>query len=668
MAILADSFYYQELRIDTINTRVFADLVAKEGDANGRGLLVTLTENGLMKDTTGITLILKWEHTSVGNQGLDNFEAVDPSKGLYKITYPTEMLNRGTVRAFIQIIDSGKLAGTRNIEITVDRGVGDDTAIASSNSFTALAQALIDVNSNNSALSARITSVEQELAATVNDIDTSLTPRILSVEQDLVAVKSTDTSHASRILSVEQQLAETGKRINNFSPILQFKTDNTTGFQFDKTNAAMIAHKNSYSTVPLTIDLLIGMGAETLDFTGVTELMLASKSNSWALKISPDGKFAGDVFKAGANWAGAITSKTQSNFHLLKETTIESYGVSQGITTDGAYLYTSNNRLDMNSYNVHKRKLDGTLIKGIVLDVGYTHPCGMCTVGGLLYVPANNYPNNVVDHRIYVIDTLDMSIVDEIQLTLNSGGGISGLAYNNGYFYACDWQTGANTNIYIYDNAFNLVATKQIDTRNVQGIDISGNTLIAVSVTEESIITYDLATMIRRRKYTCYSTIEKEDICITAEGTILNGDVSTIREYAFAESPPTVDYAAEHYERLTLTIASSGGTVTYKLYRNGLLQGQNSFVGTLNNLSSYGLGINGNIGFTKTAKFKLKALGISNSILVPTKNIKEVMDKSRYGTLYVDGFITSDTIKDNSTTPSAIAITGSIKNANIFEL
>ena len=209
MAILSDEFYYQPIRIDTINTRVYADLLAKEGDANGRGLLVTLTENGLMKDTTGITLILKWEHTSVGNQGLDNFEAVDPSKGLYKITYPTEMLNRGKVRAFIQIIDSGKLAGTRNIEITVDRGVGDDTAIVSSNSFTALAQALIDVNSNNSALSARITSVEQELAATVNDIDTSLTPRITSVEQDLVAVKSADTAQASRITSVEQQLTET---------------------------------------------------------------------------------------------------------------------------------------------------------------------------------------------------------------------------------------------------------------------------------------------------------------------------------------------------------------------------------------------------------------------------------------------------------------------------
>ena len=164
MAILSDEFYYQSIRIDTINTRVFADLVAKEGDANGRGLLVTLTENGLMKDTTGITLILKWEHTSVGNQGLDNFEAVDLSKGLYKITYPTEMLNRGKVRAFIQIIDGGKLAGTRNIEITVDRGVGDDTAIASSDSFTALAQALIDVNNLESTYAPRLLSAEQQLA------------------------------------------------------------------------------------------------------------------------------------------------------------------------------------------------------------------------------------------------------------------------------------------------------------------------------------------------------------------------------------------------------------------------------------------------------------------------------------------------------------------------
>ena len=181
MAILSDEFYYQPIRIDTINTRVYSDLLAKEGDANGRGLLVTLTENGLMKDTTGITLILKWEHTSVGNQGLDNFEAVDPSKGLYKITYPTEMLNRGKVRAFIRIIDSGKLAGTRNIEITVDRGVGDDTAIASSDSFSALASALIEVQSWND----RIDDVEQDFIDRANNLDATYPTRLVSVEQQL---------------------------------------------------------------------------------------------------------------------------------------------------------------------------------------------------------------------------------------------------------------------------------------------------------------------------------------------------------------------------------------------------------------------------------------------------------------------------------------------------
>ena len=186
MAILSDEFYYQPIRIDTINTRVYADLLAKEGDANGRGLLVTLTENGLMKDTTGIALNLKWEHTSVGNQGLDNFEAVDPSKGLYKITYPTEMLNRGKVRAFIRIIDSGKLAGMRNIEITVDRGVGDDTAIASSDSFSALASALIEVQSWN----ARIDDVEQDFIDRANNLEETYAPNIVSLTSQLAENES----------------------------------------------------------------------------------------------------------------------------------------------------------------------------------------------------------------------------------------------------------------------------------------------------------------------------------------------------------------------------------------------------------------------------------------------------------------------------------------------
>ena len=81
--VLADSFYYQPVQIDTINTRVNADLFAKEGDANGRGMVVQITENGIIKDTTGITLRLQWSHVSVVVSGFTDFEVVDATKGLY---------------------------------------------------------------------------------------------------------------------------------------------------------------------------------------------------------------------------------------------------------------------------------------------------------------------------------------------------------------------------------------------------------------------------------------------------------------------------------------------------------------------------------------------------------------------------------------------------------
>ena len=220
MAILSDEFYYQLIRIDTINTRVYADIIAKEGDANGRGLLLTLTENGLMKDTTGIALNLKWEHTSVGNQGLDNFDAVDLSKGLYKITYPTEMLNRGKIRAFIQIVDSGKLAGTRNIEITVDRGVGDDIAIASSDSFSALASALIEVQSWND----RIDDVEQDFIDRANNLDATYPTRLVSVEQQLA-----DRVDELALLSLSNQLAQTVEDVELAHSKIKRNNENTFG-------------------------------------------------------------------------------------------------------------------------------------------------------------------------------------------------------------------------------------------------------------------------------------------------------------------------------------------------------------------------------------------------------------------------------------------------------
>ena len=214
MAILSDEFYYQHINLDTVNTQVFTNLTSKVGDINGRGLIVTLTENGLQKDTTGISLNLKWKHRSVVSQGLDNFDVVDLSKGVYKITYPTEMNRSGLVDAFVQIVDSGKVVGTRNMIISVESTVGDDSAIESSNSFSALASALIEVQSWND----RIDVVEQEFIDKSNNLDATYPTRLVSVEQQLADIENTKAEQTA--LNVEKE------RIDNFT---RLASGSTTG-------------------------------------------------------------------------------------------------------------------------------------------------------------------------------------------------------------------------------------------------------------------------------------------------------------------------------------------------------------------------------------------------------------------------------------------------------
>ena len=161
--VLADSFYYQPVQIDTINTRVNADLFAKEGDADGRGMVVQITENGIIKDTTGITLRLQWSHISVGTSGFTDFEIVDATKGLYKLKYPTSMLHRGRVEAFIRITDNGILSGTRNLMITVERMVGSDETIEASDDFSALQTALTKLSAWESTIRGKADKTEVEV-------------------------------------------------------------------------------------------------------------------------------------------------------------------------------------------------------------------------------------------------------------------------------------------------------------------------------------------------------------------------------------------------------------------------------------------------------------------------------------------------------------------------
>ena len=182
--VLADSFYYQPVQIDTINTRVNADLFAKEGDANGRGMVVQITENGMIKDTTGITLSLQWSHISVVASGFTDFEVVDATKGLYKLKYPTSMLHRGRVEAFIRITDNGILSGTRNLLITVERMVGSDETIEATDDFSALQSALTKLSIWEATISGKLAE-----AATKAELSRVATPLVASLVAQMTDTK-----------------------------------------------------------------------------------------------------------------------------------------------------------------------------------------------------------------------------------------------------------------------------------------------------------------------------------------------------------------------------------------------------------------------------------------------------------------------------------------------
>lgn len=148
-----DNFRRIDMQMNRANDYQLETQFVKEGDYNGRELVVQITNAGEVSNQTGVSLNLGWHHDNAGNSGLDPFAVVDASKGIFKITYPTEMLIAGDVTATIQVIEDGKITLTRNFKITVENSPIDEGAIVSENSFTTLQNALKTVNQYDGRLS-----------------------------------------------------------------------------------------------------------------------------------------------------------------------------------------------------------------------------------------------------------------------------------------------------------------------------------------------------------------------------------------------------------------------------------------------------------------------------------------------------------------------------------
>lgn len=134
------------MKINKANDHYIDTQFAKEGDYNGRELVVQITNAGEIESQHDVSLNLGWRHNIVGNSGLTPFEEEDVSKGIFKIIYPNEMLSAGNVTAYIQIVENDKVINTRDFTIEVENNTLNARAIVLDDSFETLNKALTTVS------------------------------------------------------------------------------------------------------------------------------------------------------------------------------------------------------------------------------------------------------------------------------------------------------------------------------------------------------------------------------------------------------------------------------------------------------------------------------------------------------------------------------------------
>jgi hypothetical protein len=141
--MVLEKFRSIDVQISSANQRIQELIIAKDGDANGRSLTIQITNRGEVVNTEELSVNLGWRHTTIAEAyGLENFNVIDETKGIYRLSYPTGMMRAGTIEATIQIIDGEHITELPNFRIKVIGSPIESDAIESDTRFTALQEVL----------------------------------------------------------------------------------------------------------------------------------------------------------------------------------------------------------------------------------------------------------------------------------------------------------------------------------------------------------------------------------------------------------------------------------------------------------------------------------------------------------------------------------------------
>lgn len=203
------------IKLDKASQSYITPQYVKQGDYNGRELIVQITDGGAVKDMTGVSLELGWKHESIQNAGLEPFAELDVSQGLFKVAYPTELLNPGRVLCAIRVSENGTVTNSMNFTVTVEANPFDDTTLVSDNAFTLLEQLIQDSDAT------KIYEVNDRLTNQINETDTRLTSQLaetaiqLSTQIDVVRTEQINPSRINEnsISSSKLKIAADGDRL-----------------------------------------------------------------------------------------------------------------------------------------------------------------------------------------------------------------------------------------------------------------------------------------------------------------------------------------------------------------------------------------------------------------------------------------------------------------------
>lgn len=110
---MLDNYGLHELTWNMADQVINDYLVASPSDAGGRGIALSVRQDGAAADMADASVYLEWRHRTTGKRGAEPFDAVDASTGTFEVYYPAAMCESG---------------GVVDAQVVVSRG--DDTYIS----------------------------------------------------------------------------------------------------------------------------------------------------------------------------------------------------------------------------------------------------------------------------------------------------------------------------------------------------------------------------------------------------------------------------------------------------------------------------------------------------------------------------------------------------------